>query len=80
VEHYTTFLYKLLNTGKIKIDNKTHIKCTYHDSCYMGRYMDIYDEPREILKAFGELVEMKKIGLTVFVAEQVVEELLLRRR
>jgi len=46
----------------------------------MGRYMDIYDEPREILKAFGELVEMKKIGLTVFVAEQVVEELLLRRR
>jgi Fe-S oxidoreductase/nitrate reductase gamma subunit len=60
VEHYTTFLYKLLNTGKIKIDNKTHIKCTYHDSCYLGRYMDIYDEPREILKALGELVEMRK--------------------
>jgi len=61
VEHYVTYLYKLLNTGKLKIANKEAIKCTYHDSCYIGRYMDIYDEPREILSSLGaDIKEMKK--------------------
>ncbi|UOD34724.1 4Fe-4S dicluster domain-containing protein [Deferribacteraceae bacterium V6Fe1] len=61
VEHYTTYLHKLLNTGKLKISNKEALECTYHDSCYIGRYMDIYDEPREILSALGaEIKEMKR--------------------
>jgi len=33
---------------------------TYHDPCHLGRYSDIYEEPREIIKLLGgELVEMK---------------------
>jgi Fe-S oxidoreductase/nitrate reductase gamma subunit len=61
VDHYTTYLHKLLNTGKLKISNKEALECTYHDSCYIGRYMDIYDEPREILSALGaEIKEMKR--------------------
>lgn len=60
VEHYVTYLYKLLNSGKLKISNKDPLKCTYHDSCYIGRYMDIYNEPREILNSLGaEIKEMK---------------------
>jgi len=42
---------------------------TYHDSCYLGRYNDIYQEPREIIrKACGgnSPVEMKRHGSESF--------------
>jgi Fe-S oxidoreductase len=32
---------------------------TYHDSCYLGRYCEIYEEPRKILELIGyNLIEM----------------------
>jgi Fe-S oxidoreductase len=32
-----------------------------HDSCYMGRYMDVFDQPRAVLEAAGgQLKEMDK--------------------
>ncbi|HQQ16529.1 MAG TPA: heterodisulfide reductase-related iron-sulfur binding cluster, partial [Deltaproteobacteria bacterium] len=63
VYHYTEILDKLIKQGKITlkqpIENLGVI--TYHDSCYLGRYNKIYDQPRDILKALnsGSLVEMK---------------------
>lgn len=40
---------------------------TYHDSCYLGRYMDIINEPRSILlKAGGKLSEMDASGYDGF--------------
>ena len=66
VIHHSKFINDLVDTNKIEIDETKKIdkKLTYHDSCYLGRYNKIYEEPRNLLKDVnkGELVEMKRSG------------------
>jgi len=60
VEHANTLLAKLLDEGKLKLKAES-LDCTYHDSCYLGRYNDLYDAPRRLLGAAGaKLTEMEK--------------------
>ncbi len=66
VEHYTTFLNRLFGEGKLRLRPES-FDFTYHDSCFIGRYKDIFDEPRALLQAAGgSLSEMEKSGLESF--------------
>lgn len=40
---------------------KTDLKTTYHDPCRLGRYNEIYDAPRELLKKASDFREMENI-------------------
>lgn len=59
VVHYTQFLAELVEKGVLK-PTKNLGRITYHDPCYLGRHNGIYEPPRRVLSACGELVEMEE--------------------
>ena len=51
VIHHSQLINSLLEQGRIKLRKGTDGKTVIHDSCYLGRYNDIYNEPRAIIRA-----------------------------
>jgi Fe-S oxidoreductase len=62
VYHHTELLAKLVEEGRLKPQKPVTETITFHDSCYLGRYNEVYEAPRTILKAIPgvKLVEMER--------------------
>jgi Fe-S oxidoreductase len=64
VVHHTQLIERLLKDGRITLDQakRQEETITYHDSCYLGRWNDIFAPPRDILEQIPGLrvVEMAR--------------------
>ncbi|HSI04560.1 MAG TPA: (Fe-S)-binding protein [Myxococcota bacterium] len=60
--HHTQLIESLIADGRLKLSKEVRADVAWHDSCYLGRYHDIYDAPRNVVKAIpgAKLVELPR--------------------
>jgi Fe-S oxidoreductase len=60
VIHHTKLLNDLIAQGRIQLTQRSQRKVAYHDSCYIGRWNEDYENPRAVVEAVPgtELREM----------------------
>ncbi len=62
VIHHSQFIAKMINEGKLKPTKERNETITFHDSCYLGRWNNVYEQPRAVLQSVPKvnLVEMRQ--------------------
>ncbi len=68
VFHHSQYLVRLMNTGRLKPAKNFDETVTYHDSCYLGRWNSVYEQPRSLISAipsahFVEMTQNREKGM-----------------
>jgi len=67
VVHHTQLINELVGAGKIRLQEDSLGKLTYHDPCYLGRQNGVLEAPRQVLQgAAREFVELPRHGRQSF--------------
>jgi len=53
IEHHSEFMARHLD----RLPESTGESIVYHDPCYLGRYRNVYDEPRAVLSRSGQVLD-----------------------
>jgi Fe-S oxidoreductase len=59
IMHHSQYILSLVKSNKIEL-KKSLQEVVYHDPCELGRGLDIYDEPRELISLVANLKESKE--------------------
>jgi Fe-S oxidoreductase len=63
VIHHSEYIQELISSGRLRVSAEVtrDDRMAYHDPCYLGRYNEVYDAPREVMdKTQGGFVELPR--------------------
>ena len=57
--HHSEYILQLMQQGRLRVGYSAESRFTYHDPCELGRGSGIYEQPRAVIEAIGQLLEPK---------------------
>jgi Fe-S oxidoreductase len=58
IEHHSELLARF--GADLPLNEAARPRVAYHDACYLGRYRNVYDEPRAVVERWGAVVEPER--------------------
>jgi Fe-S oxidoreductase len=55
IEHHSELLARLVT--RLPVAQASAGKVAFHDPCYLGRYRNVYDEPRSVLELYADVAD-----------------------